>query len=137
MKALSIRQPWAWAIMRAGKDIENRTWRTNIRGTILVHASKGLGKEEYEYARDDILFALGDDAPGVGFPSRKDLCRGCILGTVEVVDCVDCVEFSGSPWFYGPVGFVLANPKPFAEPIPCSGALGFWNYNGKTDRRLT
>ena len=29
MKALSIRQPWAWAILHAGKDIENRDWRTD------------------------------------------------------------------------------------------------------------
>ena len=31
MKALSIRPPWAWAILHAAKDVENRTWKTNIR----------------------------------------------------------------------------------------------------------
>ena len=34
MKALSIRQPWAWAIINAGKDIENRQWPTKFRGSI-------------------------------------------------------------------------------------------------------
>lgn len=40
MKALSIRQPWATLILRGGKDIENRVWRTKQRGTVLIHASK-------------------------------------------------------------------------------------------------
>ena len=31
MKALSIRQPWAWLILHAGKDIENRDWKPRIR----------------------------------------------------------------------------------------------------------
>jgi hypothetical protein len=38
MKALSIRQPWAWLIVHGVKDVENRTWRTNFRGRFLVHA---------------------------------------------------------------------------------------------------
>ena len=42
MKALSIKQPWAWLIVNGYKDIENRTWKTNYRGTFLVHASKGF-----------------------------------------------------------------------------------------------
>lgn len=48
MKALSIRQPWAWAIVNAGKRVENRTWETRYRGPILIHAAKGVTKREYE-----------------------------------------------------------------------------------------
>ena len=40
MKALSVRQPWAWAIIYAGKDVENRTWPTRYRGFVIVHASQ-------------------------------------------------------------------------------------------------
>jgi len=40
MKALSIRQPWAWLLVEGFKDIENRTWKTNYRGSFLIHASK-------------------------------------------------------------------------------------------------
>ena len=39
MKALSIRQPWAWLILHGGKDIENRTWATKLRGRVLIHAA--------------------------------------------------------------------------------------------------
>jgi hypothetical protein len=47
MKALSIRQPWAWAIFYAGKRIENRTWSTNYRGPLLIHAARGMTSREY------------------------------------------------------------------------------------------
>jgi hypothetical protein len=46
--ALSIRQPWAWLILHAGKDIENRDWPTKYRGPFLIHASKGMTRDEYE-----------------------------------------------------------------------------------------
>ena len=40
MKALSVRAPWWWFILNCGKDVENRTWKTDFRGRILLHASK-------------------------------------------------------------------------------------------------
>ncbi|MNQ62267.1 ASCH domain protein [compost metagenome] len=52
MKALSIRQPWAWLIIHGGKDVENRSWHTKHRGRFLVHAAKGMTKHEYQAARD-------------------------------------------------------------------------------------
>jgi hypothetical protein len=51
MKALSIRQPWAWLILHAGKDIENRDWPTRFRGRFLIHAAKGMTRDEYENGR--------------------------------------------------------------------------------------
>ncbi|RCJ19276.1 hypothetical protein A6770_31970 [Nostoc minutum NIES-26] len=50
MKALSVRQPWAWAIIYASKDIENRGWPIYYRGDILIHAAKGCTKKEYQQA---------------------------------------------------------------------------------------
>lgn len=47
MKALSIRQPWAWAILHTGKSVENRDWYTEYRGRVLLHASKGCTRAEY------------------------------------------------------------------------------------------
>jgi hypothetical protein len=40
VNALIIRQPWAWAVVYAGKDVENRTWQTSYRGPLLIHAAK-------------------------------------------------------------------------------------------------
>ena len=40
MKVLSVRQPWAWAIIHGGKDVENRNWDTKFRGRLAIHAGK-------------------------------------------------------------------------------------------------
>ena len=49
--------------------------------------------------------------------------QGAIIG---VVDIVDVVEDSDSEWFGGPLGFVLKNPRPLNQPIPCKGKLFLW-----------
>ena len=123
LKALSIKQPWAWLILNAGKDIENRSWNTTLRGRILIHASKGMTHEEWEDAWE---FAHGSGASPVAVAARltfDNIERGGIVGSVEIVDCV---TRSDSPWFMGPYGFVLRNPiiLPFQ---PCKGALKFFN----------
>lgn len=57
-------------------------------------------------------------------PKEKELVRGAIIGTAEIIDCV---SESRSPWFMGNYGFVLKDVVALAEPIPCRGALGFWD----------
>src|SRR5689334_13701824 len=92
MKALSIRQPWAWLIVRpdlvgaaraaaiaAGevKDIENRSWPTKFRGRVLVHASKSMTRAEYEDAQDPLWSRGG---PTIELPPFEQLKRGGIVG---------------------------------------------------------
>lgn len=121
--ALSIRQPWAWLILNAGKDIENRDWPTNFRGRVLIHASKTCTKREYEDAMDFMTDRQILQGIGMNIPSIKGMDRGGIVGSVEIVDCV---TRSDSPWFIGQYGFVLRNPKPMPF-IPWKGRLGFFN----------
>ena len=131
-KAISIRQPWASLILKAKKDIENRSWPTNLRGRVLIHAAKGMTIQEHE---DAIWFAIGAiKAHAVGAESTtkvtlrdlgfayEELPRGGIIGSVEIVDCV---TESSSPWFMGPCGFVLRNPQPLPF-RPWRGQLGFF-----------
>jgi hypothetical protein len=120
MKAISIRQPWAWLILNAGKDIENRRWPTRLRGRVLIHAAKGMTEEEYDDASGFVEFNVDER---MVLPDMKTLERGGIVGEVEIVDCVTA---SGSPWFCGPFGFVLRNPRPLPF-RPCRGALGFFD----------
>lgn len=121
MKALSIRQPWAWLIFNKGKDIENRTWKTNFRGRVLVHAAKGITHAEHEEVARKLAFFT----PKSRIPEINDLERGGIIGSIEIVDCV---EKSDSSWFTGPYGFVLANPEPMPF-IPLRGMLGFFEVD--------
>lgn len=132
MKCLSVRQPWAAWILMEAKDVENRTWATRYRGPLLIHAGARedpwvnitLGALPYEATwRSNRLSA---------HLRRNDLDRwnaahtcGAILGWVNLVDCRrDCA----SPWYEkGAIGWVLAEPVIFSEPIPYRGRLGLMN----------
>lgn len=122
MKALSIRQPWAWLIVNGHKDIENRTWVTHQRGRFLVHAGQTMTRREYQ----DVVDFLLDDARlehiALVLPNFSELERGGIVGEATLVECL--VD-SPSPWFMGEIGLVVrdAKPLPFAR---FKGQLGFF-----------
>lgn len=115
MRALSIRQPWAWLVVNGYKDIENRTWPTNFRGRIYVHAGQRMVSSDYPDQRNHILQA------GIVIPAQ--LARGAIIGEVTVTGCIST---SDSPWFCGPYAFTLVEPVAYKAPIPYRGQLGFF-----------
>lgn len=124
--ALSVRQPWAWAIIHGGKDIENRSWHAVNKGRldrsvrIAVHAAKGMTRDEYEDA-----LGFMRDVIGICPPPPALLARGGIIGSVIVARVV---KKHDSPWFFGPRGLVLHSPRP-CEFIPARGALGYFQWS--------
>lgn len=136
MKCISIRQPWAWLIVRpdlAGdereryikdgllKDIENRVWPTRYRGPILIHAAKGMTKNEYESVADQVAYHFHID-----LPPAIDLQRGGIVGRANIIDCQ---RHYTSKWFIpGGFGFKLdkVEPVPFQ---PLKGELGLFDVD--------
>jgi hypothetical protein len=128
MKALSIRQPWCWAILNAGKDVENRDWFRQFRGRIAIHAAKGMTASEFKSANMFIR-----RVSGVWCPAPQTIKRGAIVGTVEIVGCV---RQSNSAWFQGEYGFVLREPIALATPIPYKGALGFWDVPAEIEQLI-
>ncbi len=121
MKALSILQPWAWAIAAGFKDIENRSWRhgnpgLHFRGPVLIHAGKGWDENG--------LIHIQREHPEVyrQMPPAAEIHRGGIVGRVTVVDVV---RHHSSRWFFGPVGLVLADARPLPF-RPLRGQLGFF-----------
>lgn len=118
-QAISIKQPWAWLIVKGYKTIENRTWKTNYRGTVLIHAGKGFDLDGYEEIKEFF--------PKIQMPGISDFKRGGIVGEVFLADCV--TEHS-SPWFSGPYGFVFTGPCELNF-TPCKGQLGFFKFYGK------
>ena len=132
MKVIVVRQPWAWLIVNGYKDIENRSWKTRYRGTLLIQASASLPPK---WALDEgRSFAR---KRGVRVPD--DLETGGIVGMVQLEDCV---TRSRSKWFEGPVGWVLSKPKRLRF-IPLKGRLGLFDpptrvmkQLGRTTKRL-
>jgi hypothetical protein len=114
LRALSVWQPWAWALVQGLKDVENRTRRTNWRGWLWIHA--GLRLDE------DALAWL--DALGVAVPAAVLLPRGCLVGAVEVTDCV---QDSPSRWAVpGQWHWQIGQSWALDEPIPATGRLGLF-----------
>lgn len=121
--ALSMTQPWAWAVVHGGKPVENRKWKdTNkdlrFRGPFAVHAASSMTQLDY-YNAHDFMEKLG-----VKCPRPDDLVRGGIIGVSSVVRIV---TESQDPWFFGPKGLVLGDTKP-REFIRCKGMLGFFKW---------
>jgi hypothetical protein len=123
MRALSIRQPWAWLIVNGYKDIENRVWSTRYAGSLLIHASKGMTRAEY----DEVADMLANEQPfmdmGIQLPDPNFIERGGIVGMAH---CNGSVDAAASPWFFGPYGFVLSQQRAFPM-VPFKGQLGFFD----------
>lgn len=126
LPALSLRQPWAWAILHAGKRIENRSRRTHYRGEFLIHASSSYKFRIYNAAVEFIR----EIRPDLTVPAWEQLPHGAIVGVARVAACieVDPWDPATSDWAVGPFGYVLEDVRPLLQPIPCKGALGFFNH---------
>jgi len=114
MKALSIRQPWAWLIVHGFKPVENRTWSTSYRGELAIHAARTFDQAGLESVLD-----FFPDLHGL-LPQQYDL--GGVIGVATVEDCV---QSHPSGWFIGPWGICLRDPHPFPF-LPFRGVLGLF-----------
>lgn len=122
MITLSVRQPWAWAIVNGHKPVENRDWPSQFTGPILIHAGKTMARRYYEEVSEDLV-ARGL-VPEV--PAFEDLPRGGVVGVTTIVGCVEQMD---SGWFTGPYGFVLRDSRPLSF-HPCNGQLKFFDVRG-------
>lgn len=146
MKALSLRQPWAWQVVNAHpfeqKDIENRRWNTKFRGEFLIHAASGMSRVEYREARDwieDVInHVLVRNPLRVGMPAFEDVRRGGFVGVSRVIGVVPPTDMMlvglGEPDYMGrnprwhmreQYGFLLADTRPLPF-TPYKGALSFF-----------
>ena len=122
-RAISIRQPWAWAIVHAGKDIENRSTRNWTPGPVAIHAAKGMTKLGYNNAQHMM------STIGVKCPPPADLLRGGIIGTANISHVI---SESDSPWFLGPFGLKLTDAKS-VDFIASKGSLGLFSWEASAD----
>lgn len=136
MKALTLWQPWAWAVAHAGKDIENRTWAPprNALGTrIAIHAGMRYDDSAWLYLANPTTspvpasFMLEKEGV-LDVPEDDECVRGAILAVATLKDIVRLGEgpASISPWYEGPVGWVLSDTIALRNPVPCRGAQGLW-----------
>jgi hypothetical protein len=98
MRALTVRQPQAAALLSGRGPTRHPGWLTDHRGPLLIHAARR----------------------GRGDPTDDGLAYGALLGVVELLDCVACRHTGGDP---GEVGYawVLTSPRAFRRPVPHPG----------------
>jgi hypothetical protein len=126
MKAITVKQPWVYAILCEGKDIENRSWRRSFRGWLAIHAS-AQPRRGAEFPR------------GIRVPDLDTLDYSAICGVARVVAIV---PKSRSKWFWHPddgstnYDWVLAGVHAVNRPIPCKGSLGLWEVSPRVLREL-
>lgn len=106
MKAISVRQPYAWLIVSGYKTVENRTWRTSYRGRLLIHA----GRFDFD---DTVFESFRRDMAQTGINIPENLKTGGIIGSVNLIDCVtNCQNAIDRDWHVpGMFAFILRDPK--------------------------
>jgi hypothetical protein len=129
MKALTLTQPWATLVALGYKRVETRSWRTQYRGPIAIHAAKGFPAEAREFA--EVERAIGR------VPAR--IPRGAVVCIIDLVDCQPtedvALRISGLErhlgdytsgrwaWLFDP-----DSRRMFSEPIAARGALSLWEW---------
>ena len=129
MKAISIKEPFASLIASGVKKIETRSWKTNYRGELFIHASK----IPVQTLRDNILKGVTKD---------MNLNCGNIICKCNLVDCVymdekfienikqNPIEYSVGVYKIGRYAWILEDIE-LIVPIPINGKLNVWNFDLK------
>ena len=124
MKILTLKQPWATLVAEGYKKYEFRTWKTNYRGEILIHAGKGIDKDGMKRV----------SKLNLEYPQSK------ILAKVTIKDCIELTPeknkdiITENPLIYGNkferTGYAweLENVEKINSESILQGKLGLWNY---------
>lgn len=162
MRVLTVRQPWAWAIIHGGKDVENRVRNIagGYRGPIAIQAGAARFEDDGQFhevrraIRTEELGWPAEDgevwAADAVEPEDPRFVYGAIIGVVYLVEVHSpAADLTRDDFCQGPTGdlcsawaqieswhLVLANPRALAEPIPYRGALGLRHLDDDTIARI-
>jgi len=132
MKTLSIQQPYASLVINGDKEYETRSWSTNYRGPLAIHAGKKMTREMKQACAEFM-----DEYPEVG--NLMDGPLGCVLGIVELINVIDCSS-EAAYWslsaketamgFFGPGRYAwkMLVVEKFDAPVPAIGSLGLFEW---------
>ena len=133
MRVLSLQEPWARLVKEEVKQIETRSWKTNYRGELYIHASKKVltKKEHNVYAVQ--LALLKEPITNYGCIIARCTLEDCILMTEEFISEIknNKSEYLCGEYQVGRYAWILKDIKPLKKPIPAKGSLGIWNYNDR------
>lgn len=129
IKVLSIKEPYASLIVSGVKKIETRSWKTNYRGELFIHASKTRYNKEYNDDFNNLILDM-------------DMHYGEIFGKCRIVDCIymdqefidmikkNYIEYISGDYKIGRYAWILEDAR-YITPILTNGKLNIWNYDKK------
>jgi hypothetical protein len=154
MKAISLIQPWAtlWAL--GIKLCETRSWPTQFRGQLMIHASKSDSREGDVLWNDPLIRDYCIAKTGRVHESFSELPRGCIVGKVNIIGSIMMTPYMCKPilpfgdpinihssiymtqvehmcgdWKPGRFAFIGQDHQFFQTYLPAKGQLGIWEYD--------
>lgn len=130
MRVLSVKEPFATLIASGYKCIETRSWKTNYRGELFIHASgKSIDKK---YLEDSYISKIID---GLKMNYGNIICK------VNLVDCIymdekfiekikqNNKEYQLGFYEIGRYAWIIDNIE-LIYPIKAKGKLNIWKYDG-------
>lgn len=141
MRALTLHQPWAWAMAHGYKTIENRSWAPPewlIGCDFALHAAKKYDKKGHAFLQKHL-----EPADLKRMPERKRLHSGCIVAVARLDAVVDDYEAAAARvgehearWFLGQQGWMLGHIRRLWRPVPCRGYQGLWTMDFDVERAI-
>lgn len=124
MKVLTLKQPWASLVANGYKEFEFRSWKTNYRGYLLIHAGCGVDKEWLDKVKDFNL----------DFPKKRILCIVKLEDCILIDDSFNKMINNKDERIYGRkerTGYAwkLKLVKNIDSKKEVKGQLGLWNYD--------
>ncbi len=147
MRAITLTQPWATLVAIGAKRVETRSWKTNYRGRIAIHAAVGFPKWARDFTLDPLVVIHSHGLIHDNYP------RGVVVATANLVNILPTDILTGGTVFdvsfppltahelafgdYSPgrFGWFLEDIQPLETPISAKGSLGLWEWKG--DARST
>jgi hypothetical protein len=147
MKALSVKQPWAWLQLvmvdsDGIKPVENREWNQfNQRMVpqgfwlperVYIHASQSrseMTKEVFDWITERLTLVQQEAFSQWWWK----LTFGAIIGEETFTSCVTTHP---SPFFVGKYGWVREAPRLYTVPVTCPGQLGFFDPGAEVEYRI-
>lgn len=122
LRALTLHQPWAHAVAHLGKNVENRTRRTNWRGLVLIHAGSRVDHDALRTMPADLATTM----PGKA-----------VVAVARITDAHPDCHGKCSTWAQpGAWHWQLADAVALTAPVPAAGAQGLWIPDTALRRRV-
>jgi len=147
VKAITLTQPWATLVAIGAKKIETRSWNTNYRGSLAIHAAKGFPQDAQHICfkvpfRDYLCDYVALNETYLG---KHKFPLGAVIATCELINVVRITpfhehrlpkepEYSFGDYSTGRYMWLLENVVALPEPIPTKGAPGLWDCILSTER---